>query len=244
MRFNGKDLMHVHRAISIAKEIPPGMAARNITTTAASRGEYVVNVDTVQDVYKVRVNIACRSVEEAWRVRELLAGWAGSSGDETAELEPTRTPGKAYSAIVKSISRPEFKFGFATVDVEFLLPRPVMHEMIEKTASKTDATEMAFQVGGTASVQPSFSFTAKSAANALRLTVDGKTVLRWNGRLRAGDTLEVLLETGAVLVNGEHAESDIVYTETDLDVELAPGMHTLGATATGTLRARWRNEWL
>lgn len=243
MRFNGKDLMHVHRAISIAKEIPPGMPARDITTVAASRGEDVANVATIQDVYTVRVNIACRSVEEAWRVRGLLAAWATSSGNVAAELEPTRTPGKAYSAIARSISRPEFKFGFATVDVEFMLPRPVMHDMTQKTASKTGAESMSFMIGGTASVQPSFSFAPDANVNGLSLTMDGKTFFRYKGRMNAGSTLEVVLETGAVLVDGEHDEPNIVYTDTDFDIELKPGSHTLGATAAGTLRARWRDEW-
>lgn len=244
MRFNGKDLMHVHRAISIAKEIPPGMPARDITTIETSRGDEVTNVAIIQDVFKVRVNIACRAAEEAWRVRELLAEWAASSGDETAELEPTRTPGKAYTAIVKSVSRPEFQFGFATVDVEFLLPRPVMHEMIQKTASKTSATEMSIMIGGTASVQPSFTFEPDAAASGVSLSMDGEIFFRTKTRLKAGDELTVELKTGAVTVNGEHAESEIVYTDTDFDIELKPGAHTLSASAAGTLRARWRNEWL
>jgi hypothetical protein len=51
------------------------------------------------------------------------------------------------------------------------------------------------------------------------------------------------MRTGAVLVNGEHAEEDIVYTETDMDIELAPGAHKMESSVAGTLRARWKNEW-
>lgn len=243
MRFNGKDIRHVHRAISIAKEIPPGMPNREITTIETARGDEVSAVDVMQDTYRVRVNIAARSLEEAWRVRELLAEWAMSSGKQTAELEPTRAPGKAYDAIIKSISRPEFVFGFATVDVDFLLPRPVMHEMIEKTASGTGTKEITFRVGGSVSVQPAFSVVLSEAANGLTMTVDGKTFLQLKGRYSAGDEVDVLISTSAVMVNGEHAEGNIVYTGTDMDIELAPGPHRFGSSAAGTLRARWRNEW-
>lgn len=243
MRFNGKDIRHVHRAISIAKEIPPGMPNREIATIETARGDEVSAVDVLQDTYRVRVNIAARSLEEAWRVRELLAEWAMSSGKQTAELEPTRAPGKAYDAIVKSISRPEFVFGFATVDVDFLLPRPVMHEMIEKTANGNSTNEITFRVGGSVSVQPAFSIVANAAANGLTLSMDGKQFLKLNRRIKAGETVEVLLKTSAVLVNGEHAEEDIVYTETDMDVELEPGAHKLQSSVAGALKARWRNEW-
>lgn len=243
MRFNGKDIRHVHRAISIAKEIPPGMPNREIATIETAHGDEVSAVDIMQDTYRVRVNIAARSLEEAWRVRELLAEWAMSSGKQTAELEPTRAPGKAYDAIVKSISRPEFVFGFATVDVDFLLPRPVMHEMIEKTASGTETREIDFRVGGSVSVQPAFSIVLDEPTNGLMLAVDGKTFLSLKGIFGEGDEVDVWLKTSAVTVNGEHAESGIVYTQTDLDIELEPGAHKLQSSATGTLRARWKNEW-
>ena len=57
------------------------------------------------------------------------------------------------------------------------------------------------------------------------------------------DAVNVVLETGAMLINGEHAESRFIAMECDLDDEFAKGRHEMTASAKGTLRVRWRNGW-
>lgn len=129
------DLCGVHPALSIEKEYPPGMPDRDVYTIAGRDGETAVGYAVVQGEYKVNVNIAARRREEGWRIRGLLAAWAMASGQDTGEIEPTHWPGVAYDGIVKSISTPEFVFGFAKVEVIFLVPRPYAHDLAYTAAT-------------------------------------------------------------------------------------------------------------
>lgn len=243
MRFNGVDLRQAHKALSISKEIPPGMPGRNITTVAGSEGEIVTGVDMVQDEYKVNVNIAARNKSEAWAARNALAAWAMSSGERTGELEPTHAPGRAYSAIVKAISPPEFVFGFTMVTVTFALPVPVMHDIHESVASAANATLLAFAVGGDVETQPVITYTRAAEGTNLLFTMDDVNMLRLSGSFAAKQKVEIDLRTGRVSIDGEAAGSRVVYTDTDLDVLLKPGRHTLRVSSTGNLEARWHNQW-
>lgn len=240
MRFNGVDLMTVHPAISRSQEFPPGMAKRNITTVETSRREIVAGVSMAQDEYTVRVNIAGRTYAEAMQAREKLAAWAASSGKQTAWLEPTHAHGRAYRAIVKSVGRIEKRFG--TVDVTFLLADPVQYETMLQSHQATNSV-LVFHVSGSADIEPEISFTASEAAESLKIMHNGAPLISMDGAIAAGDTVEIALETGALTVNGEHAENRIVYTETDFDAEFEPGRHELTASCGGTLKARWRNAW-
>lgn len=240
MRYNGRDLLAVHSAVSIEREILPGMAAREIATTETSRGDIVSNVSAVQDELTVRVNIAARSYDEAAYVRGLLAEWASSSGGGVAELEPTRTPGKAYSAIVKRIGKLEKRFG--TVDVVFLLPRPFLHDVTPRARTGT-GTELAVQIGGSAPVQPVISFAPDAAAEGVRITADGAPFLALRGSIAKGAVLEFKPETGAVTLDGEHVENRLVYTDSNPDAEFAPGRHVFTVSAPGTMTVRWQNQW-
>lgn len=240
MRFNGIDLNKVHPAISRAQEFPPGMAKREISTLETTNRDIVADVHMAADEYTVRVNIAARSYAEAMQAREKLAAWASSSGKQTAWLEPTHAHGRAYRAIVKSIGRIEKRFG--TVDVVFSLPDPVMYDSMVQSHQATDRV-LVFMAAGSAVIQPEIVFTASEAADGLRITHNGKTIIAVSGEIARGDTVDVVLETGAMLINGEHAESRFIAMECDLDDEFAKGRHEMTASANGTLRVRWRNGW-
>lgn len=241
MRFNGKDPELAHAVLSRNGETVPGMPAMDITTVETSRGELLANVSIVQDEYTVRMNIAGRTYEEAMEARLALAAWAGSSREQLAELEPTHMPGKAYSAIVKRLSTLESRF--TTVDVVFLLPRPVLHDVTERKAT-AQGTELTVRIGGTASTQLVITTTLTEAAVGLSMDIGGYTFFAMDGSLSAGQTVEVNMHTGALKVDGENAQSRIRYTETDFDIELLPGKHILTASAAGSMTARWKNEWL
>lgn len=240
MRFNGIDLNKVHPAVSRAQEFPPGMAKREISTLETTNREIVTDVHTAQDEYTVRVNIAARTYQEAMQARERLAAWASSSGKQTAWLEPTHAHGRAYKAIVKNIGRIEKRFG--TVDVVFMLPDPVLYDSMVQSHQATDRM-LVFMAAGSAIIQPEISFKASEEAEGLRITHNGKTIIAVSGRINTGDTVDVVLETGALLINGTHAESRFIYTECDLDDEFAKGRHEMTVSARGTLKARWRNGW-
>lgn len=240
MRFNGVDLMKVHPAISRAQEFPPGMAKRENAMVETSKRSIVAGVNYVQDEYTVRVNIAARSYQEAMQARDRLAAWAAGGGMQAAWLEPTHAHGRAYRAIVKSVGRIEKRFG--TVDVVFTLTDPVQYETMLQSHQATN-NKLVFQVAGSAPVEPEISFTASEAAEGLKITHNGNVMISIAGEIAAGDVIEITLETGALLINGEHAESRTVYTETDFDEEFEPGRHELEASCGGTLRARWRNAW-
>lgn len=241
MRFNGVDVLTVHYALpSIDKEIPPGGPARNITTVESSGGDMVTSADVTQDEYTLRINMAARTYDEAMLAREALAAWAMSSGNQTAELEPTHMPGKAYAAICKSVGRVENRF--APIDVAFMLPKPILHSVVESRASGT--SQLTLQIGGTAPVQPVIVFAASAAASGLTISVDGKAFYAIKRQIYAGNEVTIQPETGAVLVNGFAASDSIDYTNSNPDVELTPGKHVIAASVAGTLTARWHNQWL
>lgn len=241
MRFNGRDPTELHPCISISKEIYPSMPAREIATVETGSGELVAHVNIQQDEAIIRVNIAARTYDEAMEARLKLAEWAASSRNATAELEPTHLPGKAYAAILKRMQAIENRF--TTVDVVFLLPRPVLHDIAERRAAGS-GTEMTFRVGGTASAQPVAAVTLTSAAEGMRMTVDGITFFAIGGSLGAGQKVEYNMRTGSTTVDGVHAENRILYAEITPDIELLPGKHTLISSAAGSLQVRWHDEWL
>lgn len=241
MRFNGRDPTEIHPCISISKEIPPSMPAREIATVETGSGELVAHVNIQQDEAVIRINIAGRTYDEAMEARLKLAEWAASSHNRTAELELTHLPGKAYTAILKRISAIENRF--TTADVVFLLPRPVLHDVAERRATGS-GTEMTFRTGGTASTQPVFAVTLTGAAEGLNMMVDGVLFFAIGGGLAAGQKVEYNLRTGSATIDGVHAENRILYADIDPDIELLPGKHTLNVSAAGSLQARWRDEWL
>lgn len=242
MKFNGIDIRSVHPALSINKEIPPGMARREITTVRGNSGEILAGVQDERDEYTVRVNIAGKTREEAWRVRALLAAWAASSGDKTAQLEPTYWRGKAYDAILESISPPEFTLGFATVDVVFALPHPYAHDA--NTSGAKGAQTVAFDVGGTARAMPVIRQTLAEDTTTLCWTLDGEPFMQISGEMAAGTKIEADFETGGLTADGAHIERMIDYTRSTWQPRFTPGRHKLESSDAGAIEARWRNEWI
>ena len=243
MRFCGEELAQVHPAIRIAKEIPPGMPEREIETIAGSEGETAAGYTVRRGEYTVRVGIACRTRLEAWRVRALLAAWATASGQGTGELEPTHWPGVAYDAIAQEITPPEFKFGFATVEVVFCLPRPAAHARAPSPATGSGA--LARGLGGSAACRPVMAQTLAAAqAGGLTWTMDGAPLLRLTGSLSAGQTVEADFGAGSLTVDGAHAEARIDMTATHFFPGFTPGRHEVASTDAGAMRAQWRCEWV
>lgn len=241
MRFNGKELRAVHRAISISKEYPPGMAPREVHTVRANAGEYLAGVTEERGEYRVAVNIAARSKEEAYEVRRLLARWATSSAEATARLEPTHDRDVYYEAICSGISEPEFVFGFATVDVTFLLPRAVAIAKTPKAASGAGSVQMA--IGGSGRVRPEITQTIEAEAEGLTWSANGAPFLRIEGTVAAGAVVKADFTTNALTIDGEHAESRIDYAASSWRPELWPGPHTITSSDAGAMEARWRDEW-
>lgn len=241
MRFNGVDILSLHPTISIAKEIPPGMPERELRTIAGKLGEKLVGVDLAQSEYVVRVNIAAKSRHEAWRVRALLAAWAMSSGEETAPLEPTHWPQVAYNAVVKSIDPPEFVFSHGVVEIVFALPDPVPYEQIPSIAAGDRLAVM--EIGGCGEVDPVITYTPDADTDSLWVMLDGFIFLSIKGAIPKGAEVVIDMAEGSLLINGEHAESLIDYTETNWHPGFSPGTHKLSADAKGTIQARWHNKW-
>lgn len=242
MRYNGVDVTTVHRALSVAKEIPPGMPDRENDMIQGRGGEWLAGVRMQRGQYVVRVNVAAKTREEAWEARAQLAAWAMSSGEKTAMLEPTLWPGKAYDAIVNAIEPPEFKPRFAVIKVTFDVPRPVAYDVIESRSS--GAGNVSMIIGGTVYARPVIQQTLLSTADVLTWTIDGKTFLTLRGTLKAGDTVEADLKNGSVTINGEHAEAMVDYTGTEWRPGFTPGRHAVASSDNGAMNARWHNEWV
>lgn len=241
MRFCGMDLCGVHPALSIEKEYPPGMPDRDVYTIAGRDGETAVGYAVVQGEYKVNINIAARRREEGWRIRGLLAAWAMASGQDTGEIEPTHWPGVAYDGIVKSISTPEFVFGFAKVEVIFLVPRPYAHDLAYTAA--TGQGKATLSIGGSAVCRPAITQTMAAARSGVTWMLDGREVLHINGALSAGQKLGVDFATGAVTLDGAHIESRLDVDRSNFSADFRPGVHGLTSDDGGSLTARWRCEW-
>lgn len=241
MRYNGVDVCDVHPCISVSKEIPPGCPERTIETVNGWDGETFAAVRTERGEYQTKINIACRSMAEAWEVRARLAQWAGS-GDGVGELEPTHWPGKAYEAVLESISPPEFHFGFAEVDVVFSLPRPYAHDTYISRASGAGSAEMA--VGGDSVCRPAIKQTIKDEQTGLVWKLDGETFLSLVGTLAAGTVVQMDTKAGSLTVGGNHAESMIDYTASRWRPGFTPGVHQLTSSDGGQMEASWHNEWM
>lgn len=241
MRFEGKSIYDVHKAISVEKEIPPGMPARDINTVSGWDGETLTGISYKRAEYTVRVNIAAKSADEAWQVRQLLAEWATESGDKTGMLEPTHWPGKAYDAIAGSISDPEFKRGFATVTVTFVLPRPIAYSV--RFSRAQGQGEVSMQISGNAGCRPIISKNVTTAQTGAAFLLDGVPFLRLTGSFSANDAIEIDTGSGSVTVNGQHAESRLDYTDINWRPGFNRGTHKITSVG-GTLDVRWRDEWM
>lgn len=243
MRFKGKDLRDVHPSLSVNKEIPPGTARRTIDYAEGRRGATVAGVRYEPDEYKARINIGCRNADDAWDVRAMLAGWAAASGEGTAELEPTHWRGKCYDAILSSISAPEFKRGFATIDVIFSVPYPFARDTIKSRAAGSGSVTTT--IGGTHACRPAIRQTIREAREGLVWTMDGAPVMTIKGALEAGQVVEMDVARESLTVDGENAAERI---DTDPGAArwegFSPGRHTFASEDSGGFELEWYNEWM
>lgn len=190
------------------------MPDRDVYTIAGTDGETVVGYAVTQGEYKVNVNIAARRREDGWRIRALLAAWAAASGRSTGELEPTHWPGIAYDAIVKSIGAPEFVFGFAKVEVIFLLPRPLAHDLAYTSA--TGQGRATLSIGGSAECRPTVAQTLAVARDGVAWTLDGREMLHVNGAFSAGQKLTVDFATARLRWTARTSKTASMWTEAAL----------------------------
>lgn len=241
MRFNGQDPRDLHPAISIAREIPPGMAGRRIRTLQGADGEIVTGVETEGGRYIVRLNIAGRTAAQGWAMREKIAAWAESSGGATAALEPTHRPGRCYDAIIESISEPEFTRGFAVIEATFFLPRPVARSMIPSRAQGAGRMEM--MITGSRPARPAIRQTIAAAGSEIRWTMDGKNMLRMTGSFLAGQVIEMDTARESLTIDGESAMAMLDPQATRWRPGFAAGRHEIASTDGGAMEMRWHEEW-
>lgn len=241
MWFNDIDPTKVHPAISIMYEIAPGSAKRRIDTLKGTDGEIVTGVTMEAGEYTVRMNIAGRTRREAWDVREKIAAWAASSGEQLAKLIPTHKPDRYYNAILSSISDPKFTRGFATVDVIFLVPRPVALSMQRSQAGGMGG--MQARIGGSHPARPVLKQTIASGRNGVTWTMDGKTILTMTGTFSAGDEIEMDTLRESLTVNGAYAMHRLDPQRTKWRPGYTTGVHEIKSSDGGRIEMRWRDEW-
>lgn len=256
MKYNGINPVTIARGISIAKEIPPGSPNSQLETASGSEGDVLLGRTIHEAEYVVRINVAGRTRREAWEIREKLADWACAADSVTHALEPTHWPGKAYDAVLKYISEPEFMFGFGTMDLVFSLPRPIAYALETSTTAKSELEEdagvlMTVKVEGSSYIRPKLTVTAKETQR-LEIAADGETWFVIDHALDGGEA--VLIETNppSVIIqpvegDAYHAEHLLDYTATDLDMlckRLKPGLHTITSQHASRILMEWRSEYL
>lgn len=249
MRFNGIDPRTLHGGISIAKEIPPGAVTSQLETLVGSTGEIVAGRTIRQGEYIVRVNVAGKTRQQAWEIREKLAAWACAADEVTHELIPSHYPDRAYDAILKEISPPEFTFGFGVVDVVFTLPRPIAHSIQERTYTAS-STALTVNVGGTSYIRPTLQLTTR-AGSRVEVSVDGKTLLAVEHSFGSGDVLTVQMDPPVVSIRSGgsvyRAEQYVDYTVTDPESfckALKPGSRSIRCDQATQITATWKDEYL
>lgn len=254
MTYNGIDPRTLHPRISIAKEIPPGAPSSTVETIVSGTGEIIAGRTIKQTEYTVRINIAGRSARDGWEIRSIIAAWARPTDKSPCRLVPTHWPTVYYDAICKEVSAPEFSFGFATVEVVFLLASPVAKSVRVNTASPAAGAVRTVRIGGTHYATPTIRMTnLQSATTKLCLMVDDEQLLSAQGNFPAGAS--VTLYGGnhprLTLTTASGTTTDITdkiaYDETDFSKlweAFAPGTHELMTVPTSAIGLEWRDEWV
>lgn len=253
MTFDGIDPRSLHAGISIAKEIPPGAPGSNVETVAGGVGETLAGRTLTQTEYTVRVNLAGRDVRQGWELRKILAAWARPTDKTARRLVPTHWPTVYYDAVCKEIAPVEYSVGFATVEVVFLLLRPIARSIHLSSASATAKGNMTARIGGTHYARPDISMADLTAGTSgLTLYVDDAPLLKLSGTITAGST--ITLHAGdrpTVSQTAGGAETDITsriaYADTDFDrlwEAFAPGRHVVRTVPTSKIKLQWRDEWV
>ena len=252
MKYNGVDPRTLHPGISIAKEIPPGALTSQLETLSGSSGEIIIGRTIQQAEYIVRINIAGKNKEEAWRIRKLLAGWACAADTQAHPLIPTHWDTVSYDAILKEITPPEFKFGFATVDVIFALPRPIAVDTMENTAIGASGEGVCKpMIEGTSYARPTITAYLGSMV-IMRLYVGSKCLFGLSQSLAAGTAVEISTNPPNVRYKpsgGDWQDGNalIDYTRTDFQAlaeAFTPGEKTVTCAMASQINVTWRDEWV
>lgn len=253
MTFNGIDPRTLHPGISIAKEIPPGAPSSTIETVVSGTGEIVAGRTIKQTEYTVRVNIAGRYAAQGWEIRSIIAAWARPTDKTTCRLVPTHWPTVYYDAICKEVSAPEFSFGFATVEVVFLLASPIAKSIRVSSVQPMEGARRTVRIGGTHHALPTIRMTnLQSIAPQLTLMVDDEQLFVVQGSFAAGASVTLYGANHPRVVQSANGTSSditdkIAYDETDfvaLWEAFSPGTHELMTIPTSAIGVEWRDEWV
>ena len=240
MRLNGKRPEDMHKALGVAAEVIPRFAAREISTVEMGAGNVITRVSYKPDEYIVRVNVAASTYAEAMEARMALAEWANAAAEETAKAEPTHLHGKVYNVVLDKISPVEKRFDVC--DVVFMVPDPFLYDA-GLSAATGKGGKLVLYYQGTHPVEPVLTVTLDEAAEGLTLSEDGTAFFTLHGALEKGSTVEINMQTAAVLVNGQHAENRISYTGTNVDKCFRQGRHEIISSVSAAMTARWTNTW-
>lgn len=241
MRYNGVEVRSIHRAIRIGHQAPPGRSREHMAIETG-RGSITAGwLDNPMEL-TATVSIAGRSPEEGEEAYLALCSWARGDGG-THPLEPTYLPGMAYDAALKEITQPDWRRGFGTAEVTWVIANPHPYTIVQDTAGIRSGTELGFRVGGTAETELQIEVTPESTQSSLTLQMDGVPFFCWLGTVYAGSTLRIDMAKGVVTIDNQAANGVPDVTVTNYDLPLAPGAHKLTCGATGAIGARWHKRW-
>lgn len=241
MRYNGVEARAIHRAIRIGHQAPPGRRREPLTIETA-RKPLLADWKTEAMEIHATISIAARSPREGEEAYLALCNWARGGGG-LHPLEPTWLPGMAYNAALQEVTEPDWRRGFGTAEVVWLVPDPHPYSIVPDMTRVASGTELSLRIGGTAETDIVIEVTPEESQSDFALELDGVAFFGWMGTLAAGSTMKIDMAKGTVLVDGGLPAGVVDYTSTDFDRQLAPGVHRIECGFTAEIKARWHKRW-
>ena len=242
MQWRGIDPDQIHPAVRRGSETKPAKV-RDIRTIETTRQTIVAYAKDEPGEYVVLLNIAAHSAMEAEEAFEAIRQWAMGGGG-THELTPTGSVEKVYDATCKSVGQPVRKGAhFYTCEVRWMLANPSKRSAVQSRAAAANAKSLSMWVSGTGEADMEIEIILREAAQMPTLALDGDTFFVRNTSTAAGQTLLIKMSTGTVTLDGADAAAQTDWQQTDYDIPLTHGQHTLECNVAADITVRWYDRW-
>lgn len=243
MRFNGINPSEISSKVFVSHEVISSIPPREVRMVSASDQSYLAGVTLSPREIHLHLNIAGRNIDHANDLARRLA--ALFCREDLAEYEPSHTPGKALSVILKSATDVHWKWGFGVIEYVFLAPRPFYHSISETVI--TGGVTVRIEPMGSVLCRPVISHTMAADAQALTISAGGQTIMRIRNPLgtdlQAGQIIDVDFASRLVEIAGQPAMAFVDYTASTWHPRMI-GATEITLSDAGDTTVRWRDEWM